>query len=222
MEEVSKMYFSFIPNIEYDKKPIQYPFSESDFVVAKNFFRRYQVNQDVFSYAVYFKKYAIEEGERLDTIAEKAYENPFFDWVVALTNNMINPLFDLPLSQNDLRKSLESSYDDPYSTIKHYETYEIKNNNGVIILRSGLIVDETFYSSPFKYWNGTSVQNISGSTVSRPVTIFEYEEQQNEKKREIYLLKPIYLDAFVSDFRKTNLYGKSSDFVNNRLKRTGV
>ena len=222
MEEVSKMYFSFIPNIEYDKKPIQYPFSESDFVVAKNFFRRYQVNPDVFSYAVYFKKYAIEEGERLDIIAEKAYGNPFFDWVVALTNNMINPLFDLPLSQNDLRKSLESSYDDPYSTIKHYETYEIKNNNGVTILRSGLIVDETFYSSPFKYWNGTSVENISGSTVSRPVTIFEYEEQQNEKKREIYLLKPIYLDAFLSDFRKTNLYGKSSDFVNNRLKRTGV
>lgn len=216
------MYFSFIPNIEYDKKPIQYPFSESDFVVAKNFFRRYQVNPDVFSYAVYFKKYAIEEGERLDTIAEKAYGNPFFDWVVALTNNMINPLFDLPLSQNDLRKSLESSYDDPYSTIKHYETYEIKNNNGVTILKSGLIVDETFYSSPFKYWNGTSVENISGSTVSRPVTIFEYEEQQNEKKREIYLLKPIYLDAFLSDFRKTNLYGKSSDFVNNRLKRTGV
>ena len=216
------MYFSFIPNIEYDKKPIQYPFSESDFVVAKNFFRRYQVNPDVFSYAVYFKKYAIEEGERLDTIAEKAYGNPFFDWVVALTNNMINPLFDLPLSQNDLRKSLESSYDDPYSTIKHYETYEIKNNNGVTILRSGLIVDETFYSSPFKYWNGTSVENISGSTVSRPVTIFEYEEQQNEKKREIYLLKPTYLDAFLSDFRKTNLYGKSSDFVNNRLKRTGV
>ena len=30
------MYFSFIPNIQYDSKPIQYPFSESDFVVAKN------------------------------------------------------------------------------------------------------------------------------------------------------------------------------------------
>jgi hypothetical protein len=222
MEAVFKMYFSFIPNIEYDKKPIQYPFSESDFVVAKNFFRRYQVNPDVFSYAIYFKKYAIEEGERLDTIAEKAYGNPFFDWVIALTNNMINPLFDLPLSQNNLRKFLESTYDDPYSTIKHYETYEIKNNNGVTILKSGLIVDETFYSSPFKYWNGSSVEQISGSNASRPVTIFEYEEQQNEKKREIYLLKPVYLDAFLSDFRKTNLYGKSSDFVNNRLKRTGV
>ena len=216
------MYFSFIPSIQYDSKPIQYPFSESDFVVAKNFFRRYQVNPDVFSYAVYFKKYAVEEGERLDTIADKAYGNPFFDWIIALTNNMVNPLFGLPLSENDLRKVLESSYDDPYSTIKHYETYEIKTNSGVTILKSGLVVDETFYSSPFKYWNGSSVEQISGSDASRPVTIFEYESNENEKKREIFLLKPRYLDAFLSDFRKTNLYGKSSDFIDNRLKKTGV
>ena len=44
-------YFRNIPNIEYDTKPIQYPFSESEYVVAKNFFSRYQVNPDVFSYA---------------------------------------------------------------------------------------------------------------------------------------------------------------------------
>ena len=47
------MYFSLLPNIEYDEKPISYPFSESDFVVAKNFFRRYKVNDDIFSYAVF-------------------------------------------------------------------------------------------------------------------------------------------------------------------------
>jgi hypothetical protein len=216
------MYFSFIPNIQYDRKPIQYPFSESDFVVAKNFFRRYQVNPDVFSYAVYFKKYAVIEGERLDNIAEKAYGDPFFDWIIALTNNMIDPLFGLPLSENELRKTLESSYDDPYSTIKHYETYEIKTNSGVTVLKSGLVVDERFYSSPFKYWNGTSVEQIPGSDASRAVTIFEYESNENEKKREIFLLKPRYLDAFLSDFRKTNLYGKSSDFIDNRLKKTGV
>jgi hypothetical protein len=215
------MYFSFIPSIQYDKKPIQYPFSESDFVVAKNFFRRYQVNPDVFSYAVYFKKYAIEDGERLDTIAEKVYGNPFFDWIIVLTNNIINPLFDLPLSEDQLRKNIELNYDNPYGEIKHYETYEIKNSQGNVVLKEGLIVDETFYSTPFKYWNGSSVIQIPGSEVSRPVTVFEYEEKLNESRREIYLLKPKYLDGFLSDFRKTNLYGKSSDFVNNRLKKTG-
>jgi hypothetical protein len=216
------MYFSFIPNIEYDKKPIQYPFSESDFVVAKNFFRRYQVNPDVFSYSVYFKKYAVEEGDRLDTIAEAAYGNPFFDWVIVLTNNIINPAFAFPLSQENLRKVLEKTYDDPYGEIKHYKTYEVKNSVGTIVLKEGLIVDEKFYNSPFKYWDGSDVTQLPGSEVSRPVTVFEYEEEENEKKREIFLLKPRYLDAFLTDFRKTNLYGKSSDFINNRLKKTGV
>jgi len=216
------MYFSFIPNIEYDKKPIQYPFSESDFVVAKNFFRRYQVNPNVFSYSVYFKKYSVEEGERLDTIAEKAYGNPFFDWIIVLTNNIINPAFAFPLSQENLRKVLEKTYNDPYSEIKHYKTYEVKNSAKTIVLKEGLIVDEKFYNSQFKYWDGFGVAQMPGSQVSRPVTVFEYEDEENEKKREIFLLKPRYLDAFLTDFRKTNLYGRSSDFINNKLKKTGI
>ena len=31
------MYFNFLPSIKYDVKPISYPFSESDYVVANNF-----------------------------------------------------------------------------------------------------------------------------------------------------------------------------------------
>ena len=55
------MYFSLLPNIEYDEKPISYPFSESDFVVAKNFFRRSKINDVIFSDAVFFQKYAIKD-----------------------------------------------------------------------------------------------------------------------------------------------------------------
>lgn len=216
------MYFRNIPNIEYDTKPIQYPFSESTFVVAKNFFRRYQVNQDAFSYAIFFKKYAVEEGERLDTLAEKAYNDPFLDWIIVLTNNLVNPTFDWPLSQSALRKYCEATYDDPYSEIHHYETYELKDNNGNTVLKSGLIVDETFYNSPFKYWNGSQTSQIAGNLISTPITVFEYESNENEKKREIYLLKPEYLEAFISDFKRTNLYTKSSNYINNKLKKTGV
>ena len=50
------MYFSLTPDIAYDQKPIKYPFSKSDQVVAKNFFRRYKINDDIFSYATFFKK----------------------------------------------------------------------------------------------------------------------------------------------------------------------
>ena len=49
------MYFSLIPDIKQPVRPISFPFSESEYITAKNFFRRYQVNPDIFEYAVYFK-----------------------------------------------------------------------------------------------------------------------------------------------------------------------
>lgn len=216
------MYFNNIPNIQYDTKPISYPFSNSDYVVAKNFFRRYQVNPDVFSYATFFKRYSIQDGERLDVIANNAYGDPFLDWVIALTNNMINPLFDMPMTDYELRKWVESSYDNPYEEIKHYETYEFKNSAGNIILKSGVIVDETFYNRPYKYWDAGEVKQIPGNQLCTPVTVFEYEEKENEKRREIYLLKPEFLEPFMTDFRKTNLYIESTDYINSKLKKTGV
>jgi len=221
------MYFSYIPFVKYDNKPIKYPFSESDFTIAKNFFRRYKVNEDAFSYSVIFKKYSLKDGERLDTLANKAYGNPFYDWIIVLTNNMINPLFDVPLSENDLRKFCEKQYEDPYSTVHHYETIEVKagyTNQGVdvIALKSGLIVDEEFYNTPFKYWDGETVVTVAGSAVSKPIYVFDYETIENEKKREIYLLKPKYLSAFIEDFRKTNLYKNSTDYISNQVKKTGI
>jgi hypothetical protein len=215
-------YFRNIPNIEYDTKPIQYPFSESEYVVAKNFFRRYQVNPDVFSYAVFFKKYAVIQGEKIYQVAEKAYNDPFLDWVIILSNNLINPQFDWPLSEYDLRKFCEKNYDDPYGTIKFYRTVKVLKDDGTPIIKENLIVDETFYNGTYSYWDKDEVKNISSDLISTPITIFEDEQEKNEKKREIFLLKPSYLESFLDDFRKTNLYQKSKDYISSTLKKTGV
>lgn len=142
------MYFNFLPSIKYDLKPISYPFSEADYVVAKNFFRRYKISDTAFSSSVYFKKYAIEDGVRLDQVAEGAYGNANYDWVIALTNNMINPLFDLPMSEADLRKHIESRYTNPYYDVHHYEIISDAKQEelfGKVLMPGGTWVDETFY-----------------------------------------------------------------------------
>ena len=51
--------FNYIPDVKYDVKPVQYPFTQSDFITAKNFFRRFKLNPDVFDYALYYDKYAV-------------------------------------------------------------------------------------------------------------------------------------------------------------------
>ena len=210
------MYFNILPNIAYDQKPISFPFSESDYIVAKNFFRRYKLNDDIFSQAVYFKKYAIEDGERPDTIAKKVYGNPYYDWVILLTNNVINAQYDWPLSGYDLAQVIESNFDDPYSEIRHYE---IREDIGTYT--KGLRVDKTFYDGQHKLNIGGSIITKNGNEIASPVTIADYYHYENEKKREIYLLREKYFRGFVADFRKQNLYKDSKDFVSKRLKQTG-
>ena len=208
------MYFSIIPNISYDEKPISYPFSESDYVTAKNFFRRYKVNEDVFSNAVYFKKYTIIDGERPDSLADKLYGDPFYDWIILLTNNMVNAQYDWPKSNYEVYKIVESEYDDPYSEISYYETSAIGQ------FAAGLRVDETFYNGTHKVYIDGAATTKNGNEICSPVTVAEDWQRENEKKREIYILKSRYVQSFVDDFRKQNKYKKSSDYISQRLKKT--
>ena len=210
------MFFSIVPNISYDQKPISYPFSESDFVVAKNFFRRYRMNDEIFSQAVYFQQYTIRDGERPDTIAERLYGDPFLDWVVILVNNMVNAQYDWPRSNYEVYRIAESEYDDPYSEIHHYE---IKESIGPY--QKGQHVDEIFYNGQHKLNISGSIVTKNGNEIASPVTAAEWLQSENEKKRQIYLLKPVYAQGFIDDFRRQNKYKKGTNYISQRLKRTG-
>ena len=222
------MYFSQIPNISYDTKPTSYPFSESDRIIAKNFFRRYELNSDAFGYATFYTKYAVNQGVRIETIADRYYGKPTYDWVIILTNNLINPQFSWPLNDYTVRKIAEDKYgDDTYSGVHHYETIETKSGQSigtkpVIALQGGLRVDKTFYDSPFTFWNGIQNVTVAGNTVSKPILNYDHEVIENEKNREIYILRKKYFFKFIEEFKVKSLYSQSSDFVNKRLKRTGV
>lgn len=214
------MYFSFVPDIKYDEKPIKFPFSQSEYITAKNFFRRFKVDEDYFQYSVYFNRYAVTDTDRLDTISEKFYGNPFYDWVIAITNNIINTQFDWPVKEWQIRDMVENPDD-----TNHYETIEVINSEGNVVLQPGLTVDERFVNSVFKYVDATTPTVIyttrAGTNVTRRVTNLDQATRENDAKRQIYILKPIYLQSFVTEFRKQNLYSESSNFISSTLKQTG-
>ena len=227
------MFFSLIPDIEYDVKPIKFPYTKSDYVTAKNFFKRFEINEDIFSYTATFNKYAVLDGETPEQVAEKAYDDPFLDWVILMTNNVINPLFDWPRTDNAVRKYCEKTYIDPYSEILYYKTREIKSGTSMTTdltgktikinaLDAGIKVDEKFYNTPFSFFDGNQVITMAGSEVCDPVNAYNHEIEENEKRREIYLLKGRFLDSFVREFTEKNRYESSSDFISQRSKKTGV
>lgn len=216
------MYFSLSPNIQYDTKPVKFPFSQSDYVIANNFFRRFKIDEDKFSYSVFFKKYAIKEGDRWDTIADLAYGSPLYDWVLILTNNVINPQFEFPVAEYELRDLVENPDD-----VAYYETTELKNQDGDVVLEAGLKVDAAFRSRNYVFVNSRANNTLVysqtlGSNVSRAVTNFEVATRENESRREIYILKSRYLLEFVNNFKSSSFYAKSTNYVGKQLKKAGV
>ena len=78
------------------------------------------------------------------------------------------------------------------------------------------VVDSNF---TVNYFDSTPITTSATETV-RGITNYEYEVDENEKKRTIYVLKPTYLGQFLDDMKNEMIYKESSQFVNQRLIKT--
>ena len=205
-------YFRELPDILYQSQASDRN-SSRDYIRVKNLFRRVKLRDDLQNVFTVFNKYQITEGERPDTVAEKLYGSSDYDWVVLLTAGIINVYDQWPLSDRDLYQYAENKYGNDLTAVRFYETTEVKDSSGRLILPKGKVVD-----------SGFTIPNPSNPNVTiNPVTAitnYEYEVRKNEDKRGIYILKPEYLQLYLNDMRRIMYYEKSSQFVNRRLVQT--
>ena len=206
-------YFRELPNFEY-QSPFANSTGASDYVTAKNVFRRMKLRDDLKNVFTLFNKRFIEEGERPDTVAEKEYGKSDLDWVVLLSAGIINVRNEWPLSSKDLYNFIVEKYGDDKDSVYYYETKEIRDSQNRLIIPKGSRVDANFSVTYFD--NGTMVtkSEITG------VTNYEYEVKKNIKKSTISILRRSYLQQFLSDMKKEMTYKRSSQFVSNDLIRT--
>ena len=190
--------------------------SAYDFVKVKNVFRRAKIRDDFFKNATAFTKYKIIGEERPDQIAEKVYGSSSYDWVVLISNNILNVRTEWPLSDAEFSNYLERKYTEAeLAYAHHYETTLVTDSRGKMIVPAGKEVDSNFTVSYYDDILGVSVTK----TPVKMVSIYEYEIQQNDKKRNIYVLRPRFLQTAIDDMRRIMSYGFSSQYVDDGTKR---
>ena len=213
-------YFRKLPNLNYPSL-LKDRESNIDFVQTKNLFRRAKVREDLFDNFMQFDKYKIIGDERPDNVAQKVYDNDDLDWVVLMSNNIIDIKNEWPLTQSQLNEFINEKYTaQQLVNIHHYETLELRDNKNQLILPAGLVVDADFN---MEYLSGGQVKSTNSLIDGRPikaVTFFDYENSLNEQKRNINVLKQEFLGIFIKDFERIMKYDKSSQYVNRKLKRT--
>ena len=213
-------YFRRLPNLDYPSL-LNSRESNTDYVQTKNLFRRVKIREDLFSNFMQFDRYKVEGDERPDNVSETVYGKDTLDWVILLSNNIIDVKNEWPLTQLQLNEFLNEKYTpQELVSIHHYETLELRDNKNQLILPAGITVDENFN---MEYMSGGQIRSTNSLVDGRPikaVTFFDHENELNDRKRNINVLKPEFLGVFIKEFERIMKYEKSSQYVNRKLKKT--
>ena len=206
-------YFRELPDVDYQSF-LSDSLSSQSYLRVKNLFRRNKLRDDLSGVFTLFNKYEIPEGSRPELVAEEFYGDAELDWVVLLTAGILNVRDEWPLSNYNLYRYAENLYGiDGLNNVRYYETKEVKDSSGRLILPKEKVVDSDFTIPDPDDYKGTL-------NPVRPVTNWEYEVRKNEKKSSIYLLRREYLQQFLNDMRQIMIYDRSSEYVSEDLIRT--
>ena len=211
-----KTYFRNLPDFNYINLDSNL---SSEYTRVKNLFKRGELRSDVFVNLAFFNKYSIVGDETPDQISLKLYNTEEYDWVILLTNNIINVRDEWPLSNDSLYNYLIDIYgsEENLQKIHHYETIEVKDDSGRVVLRKGLRT-EKMYS--FTYYERATQQNVTVSNASEAVSNYIDAIRKEEQKRNIFVLKPEYLNVLTNDLERIMQYKEGGEqYVSPTLKQ---
>ncbi len=175
------MFFNSTPDFLYPdfKTP-------GKFKLSKNLFRRVRARDSFNAVYASSKPYTIQNGETVDSIAEVQLGSGEWYWTILILNNITNIHNQWPLDNDELDKFVIKKYGDFVDSPKYWETNEVKNAAGEVVLESGNIVE---------YYNNTTEQNQTNYVPQIYVTL-ENNDPGGIKKFQKQNWSFTYIDKF--------------------------
>ena len=165
------MYFtSIFPKIKYD------PTGNGNPIEIQDILTRLVVRQNVATRNVLFSKHAVTDYQTPESLSLEYYGTIKHYWVNLMINKYYNRYYDWPLTERNLQKYVSTKYAVP-SSIHHYEISQESGNTEIKIK-----VEVADYPS------------------ATPITNMEHERYLNDERKNIKVLKKVYIEPFISEF----------------------
>ena len=174
------MYFDSIPKILYDSK------GNGEVKVVTNLLKRVAIRTKIKTNALILDTYNVKNGETPESIADKLYDDPELHWVVLMVNDITDRYHQWPMYEQQFNTYVNEKYDDP-DGVHHYE---ISQSSGDDATKIEVYNNSALYSGDTDFYSNASI-----------ITNREYEEREQDKKRQIKLLDPAFLDQFVEEYK---------------------
>lgn len=211
------------PRIENDES--------NQFAALTNVLTRSAFLQEIVENTGMFYEYQVKEDETPEIISDKLYGSVERFWIVLLFNKLHNPYYDFPLNNTQFESLFQSKYGYDVTvaqtTLHHYERRtkrtvlvngaESSSNTDTVIISPLEANSETGLAETNPYLPGAmdTVNTYDSTTDSMPdnvsiltewsiasVSVYTYEFNENEKKRNIRLLDPQYVGQVEDEFKR--------------------
>ena len=170
-------YFSKFPSMVYDMK------NDGNFKLLPDILRRVKQRNAIKSGQFIFDNYDVKDGEKPEDVAYKWFGDAELHWVILMTNNVIDRYYDWPMNQVQFQAFIEDKYSNP-DGIHHYE----------ITKDSGRTTGQG--PNDYSYLVEVNSDTVNATSISNR----EYEEREQDKKRQIQLLEKSLLGDFIAEF----------------------
>ena len=218
--------------------------------VVQDIFRRVTLSSEVKDNLVLYETYHVSDGDTPEIVADLWYRDPGLNWVILVTNEILDPRFGWPMTWLQLERHIERKYPSNLylnanvsvnfnvgETVvqqsngasarilaKIGNRLSVINVNGTFtnganisgnvsgyytnLVSSGNVFDNTPEQIAYFAYsgNGTIVDATTYNNSNRQdleaVTNRENEIRINDEKRIIRVLKPEYIQAVLTEFRR--------------------
>ena len=152
------------------------------FKLVSDLFRRVKIRDKIKNEASIYTEYFVSSGERPEHIAQKHFGNPELHWVVLITNNIADALYDWPMSFSAFEEYIADKYDNA-EAIHHYEKVQSSGPQTSID-----------YSH--------LIECNSTDPGAQAVSNREYEQREQDRISRIKLISPSFLPAIIEEFER--------------------
>jgi hypothetical protein len=214
-------YFNFFPKTLYSSNN-----QVSSLDTITNITARFSFERTLKENSSVFYSYDIQESDTPEIIARKFYENSERHWIVLLFNDIIDPQFDWPMDGRTLNEFINLKYSaTEYANTANTSVSGLSWAKSINNVHSYFkVITETTYEKTSiqkievdanTYANDTLMQTGTNQTYRLPdnttvnivisketKTYFDYEVEENEKKRSIKLIKPEFIPEIEKEFKK--------------------
>ena len=184
-------YFQQLPNVKYAQSINKA--GVANYVEMKDFFRLMRVRDDIFAEDTMYAEYFVQNGQRPEQISFELYGDERYYWVILQINDIYDFWNQWPLDQVELETYITERYGSEADAVSHYETVEVKDDEGTVLLEGGLKVSENFV---FYYHPDPDSNNITLSSFPTAVTNRQRAFSENEKKASINVIDKRYIYDF--------------------------